>query len=185
MILHICANQIDRYNFKVYDTVTEQMYADTGIDMTTVTAAKLVFTDKKTGSNYEIDIFSDWQYILSDGLTININDFPDNKMGDYDYFPDWVYDITVVYTYGGNEYSSKKCIGFRAIISNIVYQQLQQSSWVQEMKCGCGCKKYATSFRKFDFLGMLKVASENCLINEYIEILQSLYKLTATTHEYS
>ena len=185
-ILKAQAKQIDKYSFLVWDCTTQQMYDDTGIDLTSnVTAAKIVFKDRKTGTEYEIDVLSRWSYILGDGLTLNILEFPDGMMGDYDYFPDYMYDISVVYTYTGNEYTSTKIIGFRTIISDIVIQQLQQANWLEELKCGCGCKKYASSFRKFDFLKRLGVASDLCLINEYLKILMALYKLTGTTHEYA
>lgn len=184
-ILSICASEVDEYKFKVWDTTTDQAYADSGIDLSTVTAASLLFKDLKTGTTYTIDILNDWAYVLGDGLTINILDFPNNKMGDYEYFPDWTYSITIQYTYNSVQYSSSKSIGFRHIISNIVYQQLQQSDWVKEMKCGCGCEKYSTSFRKFDYLNGLEIASNNCLLAQYTDILLALYKLTGTTHEYS
>ena len=184
-ILHICARQLDRYSFRVWDTVTQQRYDQTGIDLTTVTAAKIVFKDLKTNTEYEIDILDDWYYLLGDGLDINIIQFPNMKMGDYDYFPDWMYDIKVVYTYSGTEYSSTKIIGFRTIITGIINQQLQQAEWIKELRCGCGCKKYATSFRKYDFLHLLEIASLNCLKSQYTDLLLSLYKLSGTTHEYA
>lgn len=184
-LLQICVQQIDEYKFKVWDTTLKQTYDDAGIDLTTVTAATLEFKDLKTGTIYSIDILSDWNYVLGDGLMVNVLDFPNNQMGEYDFLPDWMYLITIKYTYNSVQYSSSKTIGFRAIISNIVYQQLQQSDWVKELKCGCGCEKYSTSFRKFDYLDKLELASNHCLIMQYEEILIALYKLTGTTHEYS
>lgn len=184
-ILSICADQIDEYKFKVFDTTLQQAYDGASIDLTTVTAAYLDFKDTKTGITYTLDILSDWSYVLGDGLLVNILDFPNNQMGNYDYFPDYYYEIKVRYTYNSVEYSSTKGIGFRKIISTIVYQQLQQSDWVKELKCGCGCEKYSSAFRKFDFLDKLEIASNNCLIVQYEEILLALYKLTGTTHEYA
>lgn len=184
-IANVCISEIDQYSFKVWDTTTQQMYDDAGIDLTTVTAASLEFKDLKTNDIYTVDITSDWSYFLGDGITVNVLDFPDSQMGDYDYFPDWTYNVKVKYTYNAVEYNTSKSVGFRARISNIVYQQLQQSDWVKELKCGCGCNKYSSSFRKFDWLDKLKIASEMCLLTQYTEILTSLYKLTGTTHEYA
>jgi hypothetical protein len=184
-LLSICASQVNEYSFKVWDTTLQQTYDDAGINLDTVTAATLEFKDLKTNLTYTINILSDWEYVLGDGLLINILDFPNDKMGEYEYFPDWMYDLTVKYTYNSVEYSSSKTIGFRSIISNIVYQQLQQSDWVKELKCGCGCEKYSSAFRKFDFLDKLELASIHCLITQYEELLLALYKLTGTTHEYS
>ena len=184
-LLNPCITQIDKYSFKVVDITTDQTYDTTGIDLSTVTAAKLVFKNLFDNTTYEIDILSDWAYVLADGLTINITSFPDGLMSGYDYFPDWMYQITIVYTYNSVEYSKARTVGFRTIISTIVFQQLQQSDWVKTLKCGCGCEKYSTSFRKFNFLDGLEIASANCLITQYTEILTALYKLTGTVHEYS
>lgn len=184
-LLNICVKQLDEYRFLVWDTTTEQTYTEAGIDLTTVTAATLEFKDLKTNAIYTLDILLDWSFVLGDGLTVNILDFPDNKMGEYEYFPDWTYNVIIKYTYLTIPYQSSKSIGFRSIISNIVYQQLQQSDWVKDLKCGCGCEKYSTPFRKFDYLNGLEIASKNCLLAEYNEILLALYKLTGTTHEYS
>lgn len=184
-IFSLCAQQVDEYKFKIFDTTLQQAYDDASIDLSTVTAASLEFKDLHTGDIYIIDITSDWSYVLGDGLLVNILDFPNNEMGGYEFFLDWMYNLTVKYIYNSIEYSSSKTIGFRAIISNIVYQQLQQSDWVKELKCGCGCEKYSSAFRKFDYLDKLELASNNCLIAQYEEILVALYKLTGTKHEYS
>jgi len=184
-LLNICVTEVDKYSFKVWDITTDQTYATAGIDLSTVTAATLTFKNLYDNSTYTIDILSDWAYVLADGLTINITDFPDGLMSTYAYFPDWMYSVTITYTYNSISYSKLKTIGFREIISTIVFQQLQQSDWVDQLKCGCGCEKYSTSFRKFNFLDGLTIASENCLITQYTEILTTLYKLTGTTHEYS
>ena len=186
-LLNPCTREIDKYSFLIWDTTTQEMYDAASIDLTTgVTAAVINFTDLYTGTVYSIDILSRWAYLLGDGITVNIaTDFTDGLMGTYNYFPDYSYNISVVYTHLGVEYTAGKTIGFRAIISNVVYQQLQQADWVKELKCGCGCEKYSNSFRKFDWLDKLVIASSQCLITQYNEILLSLYKLTGTTHEYS
>ena len=184
-LLNPCVIEIDKWSFLVKDTTTQQTYDDAGIDLTTVTAAKLVFKNLYDDSEYEIDILSDWAYLLGDGITINVTQFPDGLMSTYDYFPDWMYEVSIVYTYNTLEYTASTTVGFRDIISHIVYQQLQQDDWKQTLGCGCGCEKYSTSLRKFDYLHGLQIASENCLINQYTTILLALYKLTGTTHEYA
>lgn len=184
-ILNACVTQIDKYSFKVWDTTTEQMYAEAGIDLTSVTSAIVIFKNLYNEETYEITVTDDWAYILGDGLTINIVDFPGNKMDGYTYFPDYMYEITVQYVKSGRTYTSTRTIGFRAIITDIVFQRLQQADWVMELKCGCGCEKYNTSMRRFNYLRGLEMASENCLIADYIEILFALYKLTGTDHEYN
>lgn len=185
-IAQICIKEIDEYRFMIWDTTTQQMYDNAGIDLSSdVTAAYLDFIDLKTNTKYTINILPSWEYFLGEGITVNILDFPDNTMGDYEFFPDWSYTATVRYTYSGVEYSTRKSVGFRAKISNIVYQQLQQSDWAKEIKCGCGCEKYSTTFRKFDYLNGLEIASDNCLLAQYTDILLALYKLSGITHEYS
>lgn len=184
-LLNPCVRQVDEYSFIVEDATTDQAYDAAGVDLSTVTAAKIVFKDLYTNETYDIDIIANWSYLLGDGLTINIADFPDYQMGDYEYFPDYMYHVSVVYTYGGREYTAGRYVGFREKISKIVYQQLQQSDWVKELKCGCGCEKYSTTFRKFNYLQGLQIAAKNCLINQYNEILLALYKLTGTVHEYA
>jgi len=184
-ILNPCLNQINKYSFLVKDITTQQMYDDASIDLSSnVTAAKIVFKDYYDNTTYDINILSDWSYILGDGITINILDFPSSEMGGYDYFPDYYYNISVVYTYKGIEYTASRDIGFRAIISFITYQQLQQSDWKITLKCTCGCEKQSLEMRKFNYLRGLQLASKNCLKDQYISVLLALYKLTGTTHEY-
>ena len=185
MLLNPCITQIDKYSFKVVDTTTDQTYDTTGVDLSNVTAATLTFKNLYDNTSSVIDILDDWEYVLADGLTININDFPNGLMSGYNYFPDWFYSVTITYTYNTISYSKVRTIGFRTIISDIVFQQLQQSDWVVATKCGCGCEKYSSSFRKFDYLDKLEIASANCLITQYEELLIALYKLTGTTHEYN
>ncbi len=185
MILNPCVRQISKYSFIVQDVQTEENYVSAGIDLTAVTAAKITFKNLFTNLSYDIDIFSRWAYLLGDGVTINITDFPNFQMGIYDHFPDWSYSISVVYVLGGVTYSNTRITGFRDTISNIVYQQLQQSDWVKELRCNCGTDKYSTSLRKFNYLDGLRIASKNCLTTQYNEIVLALYKLTGTVHEYA
>lgn len=184
MLLNPCVIQQSKYSFLVKDVQTQQTYDNASVDLSNATGGTIVFKDLYTGNTYSIDISSNWSYLLGDGVTINISDFPSLQMGDYTYFPDWFYEVTVQYTYSGTSYSVARQVGFRKIISYKVFQQLQQSDWIQELKCGCGCEKYSTSFRKFDFLNSLEIASDNCLINQYTDILKALYRLTGTRHEY-
>lgn len=185
MILNPCVRQIDKYSFIVQDLQTSENYVSAGVDLTTVSTAKITFTDLYSNTSYDIDILTRWAYLLGDGVTINVAEFPNFQMGAYDHFPDYMYTISVVYAYLGVVYTNARTTGFRATISNIVYQQLQQSDWVKELKCNCGCEKYSTTFRKFNYLDGLKIASKNCLTSDYIKILLALYKLTGTVHEYA
>jgi len=185
-ILRLSVNQISRYSFLVKDNTTQQRYDDAGIDLTSgVTAATLTITNLYDSTTYDINILSDWAYILGDGITINMTDFPDNTISDYAYFPDWFYRFKVTYTYNGVEYFTTREVGFSYYIKNIVFQQIQQSDWKQTIGCGCGCEKYDTSIRKFNWLKALDIANELCLINEFNTTVLALYKLTGYTHEYS
>ena len=183
-LLSPCVIQRNKYSFRVFDTTLQQTYYNAGVNLGIATNAKLTFKNLYDNETYEIDISNDWQFFIDDGIIVNIVDFPDGKMGEYDYFPDWFYKITISYTYKNKQYSASKSVGFRDIISYRSYQQLQQSDWKEELKCGCGCEKYSSSFRKFDYLHGLEVASKNCLINQYLKILKALHRLTGTRHEY-
>lgn len=185
-ILRLSVSQINRYSFLVKDITTQERYDAVGVDLTTgVTAATLTVTNLYDNESYDIDILSDWAYLLDDGITVNMTDFPDNKLGNYAYFPDWFYRFKVTYTYNGVQYSASKEVGFRYYIKNVVFQQLQQSDWKQTIGCGCGCEKYNTSIRKFNWLKALEIASDLCLVNEFNTTLLALYKLTGYTHEFS
>ena len=179
-ILVLCAEQVDKYNFKVWDRTTQEAYDAAGVDLSSVSSAKIVLKNMFDLSEYEVDILSRWSYLLGDGIIINVTDLPDSWS--VSYFPDWMYEIKVKYTYGGKDYSYIRSIGFRSIITDKVIQQLQQSDWAVEFECGC--EKYSTSFRKFDFLNMLEVASRNCLANQYVKILKALYRLSGERHGY-
>ena len=184
-LLSICVTQINKYSFKVFDTTLQETYDTAGVDLSTVTAAKLTFKNLYDNSTYEVDILDKWSYLLDDGTLINVMDFPNMKMGDYSYFPDYMYEITVTYTYNSVSYTSVKTIGFRSIITGIINQQMQQSDWISQLKEECCSGKSATTRRKYNYLDLLSIASANCLISHYTELLLSLYKLTGTTHEYN
>lgn len=186
MLLNPCITQTDKYSFLIKDITTAQRYDAAGVDLTNVTAATL--TIKKaylptSESTYTIDILDDWAYLLGDGLSINIVDLEGNLFDGYDHWIDWFYTFVVTYTYNGRVYTATRTVGFRDTITQIVMKQLQQSDWIKEL--GCGCEKASTSLRKFNYLKLLEIASENCLIMQYQEILLALYKLTGTVHEYS
>ena len=187
-LLNPSVTQINKYSFLIKDTTTDMTYADAGVDLTTVTAATL--TIKKAylpdnDSTVTLDILNNWAYMLTDGITINVDDLPNNLYNGYAYFPDWMYSFTVTYTYNGTSYTKTRIIGFAKIIRNVVMQQLQQADWVNELKCSCGCEKLSLTQRKFNYLKLLTIASEECLIVQYQEILLALYKLAGQTHEYS
>lgn len=184
MLLNPVVNQINKYSFLVTDATTQQTYDEAGVDLSTAT--NVVLSIQKAYNpevTYEINVSSNLQYILDGGLTVNVNDFDGNLVFGLDHFPDWMYEVTVSYTYQGLRYNKKEVVGFRSTITDIVIQQLQQSDWVKELSCGC--EKYSLTIRKFNYLRGLTLASENCLIMQYQEILLALYKLTGTTHEFS
>ena len=183
MLLNPCITQIDKYSFLIKDNTTAQMYAEAGVDLTSVTSASITFKKAyQPTTTYTINIGTDFQYILGDGLTINVTDFPDNLVYGEDHIPDWMYTVSVIYTYNSRSYTKTRTVGFKDTIATVVYAQLQQSDWVKELSCGC--EKYTSSMRKFNYLRGLELASEHCLIVQYQEILTALYKLTGTTHEY-
>ena len=183
MLLNPCITQIDKYSFLIKDNTTAQMYAEAGVDLSSVTSASITFKKAyQPTTTYTINIGTDFQYILGDGLTINVTDFPDNLVYGEDHIPDWMYTVSVIYTYNSRSYTKTRTVGFRDTIAAVVYAQLQQSDWVKELSCGC--EKYTSSMRKFNYLRGLELASEHCLIVQYQEILTALYKLTGTTHEY-
>jgi hypothetical protein len=186
MILQICASQIDEYSFTVSNTVSQETYDDAGVDWATFTNVTLKFSKVNgDGDEVSVDISSTFQYLFEDGgLTINFSDFGLDEINDYAYFPDWMYEITIEYTYAGDEYSTSVTVGFLKIIKNIVYQQMMKSNWKKELSCNCNCEPYNTTLRKWNYLMMLEIQSELCLINEYLLTLQALYKITGTDHEF-
>lgn len=188
MLLQICSTQISEYAFSVTNTVSDQTYADAGVDLSTVTDATLFFkkVNDVEANEVSVDISDTFQYLFeTGGMTINYTDFGlDEINGVADYFPDWMYEVRIEYVYAGNEYSASVTVGFLKIIKNIVYQQMMKSNWKKELACTCNCEPYNTTLRKWNYLMMLDIASTLCLINEYISTLQALYKLTGTDHEF-
>ena len=185
MLLNPCVTQNNEYSFLIKDNTTQQMYTESGVDLSTVTAASLRFKNLYDDEEYTINILTDWEYLIGDGLTINIIDFPNRKMGEWEYFPDWVYEISVIYTYNGTQYTKKQTVGFKFLISEVVFQQLMQEDWKKTLACGCNCSKVSLSARKFNYIKSLEYAMENCLVDEYTEMLQALYKLANQTHVFS
>lgn len=170
--IQIRVEQIDKYSFTVFETLGE---------VPTVTSAILKFFSPFTQLTYEVDVTAKWPQIISaNGGVVNISEFPGGLMDGYDYFPDGTYKVTMDVDTG--TYTSTINIGFSKIIQDIVAQQATQSDWKLELSCSC--EKYSTSFRKFNYLKLLEFAEANCLIDEYQEILEALYKLTGTPYEY-
>jgi len=187
MILAICAQQIDEYSFSVWNTVTTQTYAEAGIDLFTVTEATLFFkkVNDLAANEVSVDISDDFQYLFATGgLTINFEDFGEDLINGFDYFPDWMYEIRIEYTYSGTEYSAATTVGFLKIIRNIVNQQMMRSNWKKELSCSCGCDNYNSTLRKWNYLMMLDIAAKLCLISEWQYTLLALYKLTGTDHDF-
>jgi hypothetical protein len=190
MLLQICGSQIDEYSFTVSNTVALQTYIDAGVDWTTFTNVTLKFSKvNETTPLLQLDISDIYEYMFltsdQDGLlTINFSDFGEDTFNGETFFPDWLYTVTIEYTYAGDEYSTSVTIGFLKLIKNIVYQQMMQSNWKKELSCNCNCEPYNTTLRKWDYLQILDITSDLCLINENLLTLQSLYKLTGTDHEF-
>lgn len=170
--IQIYVEQVDKYSFLVKETLHE---------VPAVSTASVKFLNPYTAEEVTIDVAARWAEIIDNGTIINISEFPDGKMGDYDYFPDGVYNVTLEAN-DGAAYESKTTVGFSKIIQDVVAQQAIQSDWKTELNCSC--EKYSTTFRKFNYLKNLEFAANNCLWDEYQEILEALYKLTGTTYEY-
>jgi len=189
-ILRLCTTQIDECNFNIKNITPQQTYDDLGIDLTdgSVTAATLSFRkyNDTVANTVTIDILADWAYVFQcTGLNINITDFPELTFMGYDYFPDWMYQTIITYTYNGTEYTDTVQKGFLKRIYSVVEQQMMQANWKKELACTCGCESYTTTLRKWNYLQMLGIAENLCLINEFQTILLSLYKITGTIHEYN
>jgi hypothetical protein len=208
MILAICASQVDEYAFTVSNTVSQQQYDNAEVDLSTVTEAVLYFKkvndvdanrisvnigsgedeseSTTTTTAEEGVVINDFGYLFEDGgMTVHFEDFGEDTYNGYDYFPDWMYEITIKYTYDGIEYAATTTVGFKAIINRIVYQQMLQANWKKELACYCNCNNQNSTLRKYNFLMMMEAAMEQCLVNEYLTILKSLYKTTGTIHEFS
>lgn len=188
MILTICAQQIDEFSFAVFNGTSQQAYDDAGVDLSTVTVATLYFkkVNDLEANEISVDISSLFQYLFEDGgMTIEFEDFGVDTYNGYDYFPDWMYEIRIEYTYDGEEYEASTTVGFKAIIVRVVNQQMLQSNWKKELSCYCGCEMNSSSMRKFFYNSMLDIDANLCLVNEFIATLKALYKVTGTVHEFS
>lgn len=188
MIVSLCAQQLSEYEFSVWNVTSTQTFENAGIDILTgVTAATLHFQKVNgEGDDVTVDIIDQWQYLFeTGGITINFADFGESEINGFTYFPDWLYTVTINYTYDGEEYEAAVTVGFVKIIKNIVYQQMMQANWKKELSCSCGCDPYNTTLRKWNFLMMLDIAATLCLISEYEYTLLALYKLTGTEHEFN
>lgn len=183
-ILKHKTTELDKYSFLVVDTTTQQEYADAGIDLSggSVTAAILTLINTYDDSEYQIDILADWDFLLDDGITVNIADLPpDGKVSGLDFFGDYVYRTRIDYTYLGTPEEDEFTAGFRAVITNTVQQQLLAVDWKKELSCTCNCN--SVSARKLSLKTELAFAADQFLEEEYISILAALYVLTGTVNE--
>lgn len=188
MILSICGRENNEYSFSIWNTVSQQSYDDAGVDHTTFTNASISFkkvNDLDANATTVAITDEDLAYLFENGgLEMEFQDFGVATIYGYTYFPDWMYTITVTYTYDGTEYTTSATIGFRAIINRAVTQQMLRSNWKKELACNCGCESYSATLRKFNYLMMMDWAASLCLINEWIYNLEALYKLAGMTHEF-
>ena len=186
MILQICASEITEYQFKVYNTVSDQTYADNGVDYTTFTNGVLTFKKVNDTSSVSINLtYTELQYLFATGgLTIDFADFGEDTINGFAYFPDWMYTISIAYDYNGTTYTASASVGFKVIITRTIGQQMLQSNWKKELACNCGCDSYSSTLRKFNYLMMMGWDADYCLINDYLTNLQALYKLAGLTHEF-
>lgn len=191
MILSICASEIDETSFNVWNNLSTQTYTDSGIDLSTVTDATLYFGKVNGDDDDEVSVTltpAQFQYLFATGgLTIHFAAFGETLINGYSYFPDWMYTVRIEYVYpaDGETYTASATLGFKARIQHIIYQQMLQSEWKKELACTCSCESYSTTLRKWNYLMMMEIAANLCLINEYENILLSLYKLTNTVHEFA
>jgi hypothetical protein len=188
MILSICSRENSEYSFSIWNTVSIQTYQEANIDYTTFTGATLYFKKVNDVVANEVSVAisdSDLQYLFADGgLTINFADFGEALINGFTYFPDYLYEIRIVYTYDGAEYEASTTIGFLVIIKRVVYQQMMKSNWKKELACNCGCDGYSATMRKWNYFRVMQWAAELCLVDEYINALEALYKLTGTDYEF-
>ena len=190
MILRHCIIQIDDCSFRVKNTVAQSTYDDAGVNLkgSKLTAAKLYFKkiNDSDANAQVIDLLSNFEYLFDcNGLVIDVSDFTDDKWMGNEFFPDWMYETKIIYTYDGVEYTDSTTTAFMARIKNIVYQQTIQSNWKKDLACTCGCEDYNSVLRKWNWNNLAEVAAELCLINEFLTMLEGLYKITGTTHEYA
>jgi hypothetical protein len=186
MILTLCALQVDEYNFTVWNNTSQQMYTQSGIDLSTVTTATLYFSRvNNQGDEVTFDIGDTFSFLFTTGgLTVNFDDFGEALINGYTYWPDALYTITIKYVFDGNLYETAITIGFKKLISNVVYQQLQRSDWKKEISCNCGCDSYSTTLRKWEYLYNLDISAQLCLLAQFDATLRALYKLTGQEYEF-
>jgi len=187
VILTICANEVNDTSFVFYNNTSVQQYTESGIDLSTVTNAVLTFSRvNDVGDIVTTDISLTFQYLFTDGgLTIQFEDFGEDLINGYAFFPDALYSISITYTYDGVSYTASTTVGFKARISNIVYQMMIQSAWRKELSCSCACDPYNSVNRRWEYLYNLDIAAELCLIAQFEYTLLALYKLTGTEYEFS
>lgn len=185
--LTICLTQNDEYGFKLTNTTPQQTYDQVGVDWATFTNLSLTFRKvNDTANQLTLDISANYGYLFeSGGLNIAFEDFGEALFNGYAYFPDWMYEAIITYTYNGTVYTASATTGFHKLISNIVYQKTKQSDWKHELAYDCNCEKSNTTLRMWDYFWQMRTASTLCLINEYLNLLKALYKLTATTMEFT
>jgi hypothetical protein len=188
MILQICLAQVDEYNFRLWNVTSQEAYDNAQIDWATFTNVSLKFYRvNEPDEAITLDISDRYQYLFDcvGRLVINFEDFGVETFNGFNYFPDWLYTAEISYTYNAVEYTASVTTGFRRLISRLVYQSTQQSHWKKELACTCDCENYSSILRKWNFLQLMGIAAELCLINEWFAMLKSLYKLMNTEHEFA
>jgi hypothetical protein len=186
MLLNHCLFQVDEYSFKLTDITPTESYDDAGVDRTSFTNVILTFRKvNDTASELTLDISDRFLYLYDNtGLVINFTDFEVDTFNGYAYFPDYLYESNISYTYNGTEYESDYSRGFHTLISRVVYQQTQQSDWLKTLACSCDCMKHSSILRKWHFMELMVTAAELCLVNEWLRMLEALYKICGVEHEF-
>ena len=185
--LTICMTQVDEYSFNITNNTSQQTYDDLAEDWATYTSISLRFRKVNDSKNeLTLDITADFHYLFeTGGLTVNFEDFGEATFNGYAYWPDWMYEAIVTYTYNAVVGTASVTTGFHKIISNIVYQQTYQSDWKKTLSCTCNCEKSNSVLRKWHYLQMMTISAALCLVNNYLDMLKALYKLTDTTQEFT
>ncbi len=185
MFLNICFWQNDEYSFTIKDNIPLHVYDDAGVDRMSFTDVVLTFRRvNDDGNELTLDITDKLEYLYDcKGLTINFDDFGQDKFNGYDYCYDYLYEGNVSYQYDGKEYNTSYTRGFHALISRVVYQQTLRSDWKKTLACTCGCEQQNSTLRKWHYLQMMRTTAELCLINEWLRMLEALYKITGQVHE--
>jgi len=186
MILTICGQEVDEYNFTVWNNTSQMQYTQSGIDLSVVDTATLYFSRvNNVGDEVSLDIGDTFQFLFATGgLTVNFNDFGETLINGFSYLPDSIYTIRITYVYDGNLFEAATTVGFKKIISNVVCQQLQQSDWKKDLSCSCGCDSYSTTLRKWEYLYNLDISAQLCLLAQFDATLRALYKLTGQEYEF-